>query len=180
MGLHPKIVSQDVEALFPNSGHGVWLLRRYSAGELEALHERVRQHLFQHLLFGRIHESDCPAHRSLRTDVARERTSVEIGDSRDAVLLQIGVEASFGAPVGVEPRGFANDEARDLRDRRFTVLGVDAVVADERVGHGDQLARVRRVRQDLLIPRHTGVEDYLTQREIRRAHEVTVEAATVF
>src|SRR5207249_4942864 len=47
---------------------------------------------------------------------------------------------------------------------RFGVVGIDAIVADEWIGHGDDLALVRRVRQHLLITGHAGVKDHLAKR----------------
>ena len=38
--------------------------------------------------------------------------------------------------------------------------GFDAVVANEWIGHGYDLAVIRRICEDFLIPRHAGVEDH--------------------
>ena len=62
---------------------------------------------------------------------------------------------------------------------RFDVLGVDADVADVRIREGDDLARVRRVGQDLLVAGHRRVEDDLADRVPRRADRAPAEDAAV-
>src|SRR5205085_2082249 len=79
------------------------------------------------------------------------------------VLTQIGVEAELGAEVARHPRRLADHEALDLRLLRLGVLRRDAVVADQRIRHGDDLAPVRRVGQHLLVAGHAGVEDRLAE-----------------
>lgn len=56
----------------------------------------------------------------------------------------------------------AHDEAGDPALARLVVVKVNAVVADERVGHGNDLTEVGRVGQNLLIACHAGVEYDLT------------------
>ena len=45
-----------------------------------------------------------------------------------------------------------------MRPAALDVLGVDAVVADQRVGHRDDLAAVGGIGEDLLVAGHGGVE----------------------
>ena len=52
----------------------------------------------------------------------------------------------------------ADDEAGEVRPAAFDVLGVDAVVADLRVGHRDDLPAVAGVGEDLLVAGHRRVE----------------------
>ena len=40
----------------------------------------------------------------------------------------------------------------------FDILGVDAVVADFRIGHRDDLAAIAGIGEDLLVAGHRGVE----------------------
>ena len=46
-----------------------------------------------------------------------------------------------------------------MNPRGFGVFGVDAVVADERVGHADHLAILGGIGQNFLISGHGGVKD---------------------
>src|SRR5205807_1882875 len=57
------------------------------------------------------------------------------------------------------------DEAGDVGPGTLGVDAVEPVVADVGVGHGDDLAPVRRVGEDFLVPGHPGVEDDLPGRE---------------
>ena len=52
----------------------------------------------------------------------------------------------------------ADDKAGQMRPAAFDVLGVDAVVADLRIGHRDDLPAVTGVGEDFLIAGHRRVE----------------------
>ena len=59
---------------------------------------------------------------------------------------------------------FLDDEARDhAAGGVSTSCRIDAVVADERVGHRDDLPLVGRIGEDLLVAGHRGVEDDLAR-----------------
>ena len=63
----------------------------------------------------------------------------------------------------------ADDEARrPAAGATRASSAVDAVVADERVGHRDDLAVVGRVGEHLLVAGHAGVEDDLAEASRRR------------
>ena len=59
----------------------------------------------------------------------------------------------------MQQRQVADHEARGVDRIRLDVLGVDAGVADVRIGERDDLPGVRRIGQDLLVARHRRVED---------------------
>src|SRR5581483_6403328 len=61
-------------------------------------------------------------------------------------------------------RQFADDEALDLRLAGFAVVVVDAVIADQRIGHCHDLSLVGRVGDDFLIAGHAGVEHNFASR----------------
>ena len=90
--------------------------------------------------------------------MARQCPRVDIADSHDAVAAEVTLQGLATAPGAGRPRRFPDDEACHLRMGGLFVLVVGPVVADQRVGHGDQLTRVRRVRQHLLVAGHGGVE----------------------
>ena len=64
---------------------------------------------------------------------------VDTGDARDRALLEQRIEMSFGAVVAVAPGQVANDHRRDRTLGAIIVSGRDAVVADVRIGEGDDL-----------------------------------------
>ncbi len=76
----------------------------------------------------------------------------------DPVLAQVRVERHPRAPARRERAGFLHDEAGQPRPPRLDVLRVDAVVADQGVGHADHLSPVRRIGEDLLVAGHGRVE----------------------
>src|SRR4029434_6816114 len=56
-------------------------------------------------------------------------------------------------------RHAAHDKRLEERPAGFDVFGIDAGIPDHRVSHRHNLSGVRRVRQDLLISAHRGVEN---------------------
>ena len=75
------------------------------------------------------------------------------------MLHEVFVQRVVGAPVGHDGGKLADHEAGDVRRPRLDVLRIDAVVPDERIRHGDDLATVARIGQDLLVARQRGIED---------------------
>ena len=71
---------------------------------------------------------------------------------------QIFFERAVRAKIAGHAAALAHDKAGQMRPAAFHVLGVDAVVADFRIGHRDDLTAVARIGQDLLISGHRGVE----------------------
>ena len=71
-------------------------------------------------------------------------------------------------------RRLLDDEAVGPRPARLDVLVVDAVVADHRVGHADDLPPVGGIGEDLLVPGHGGVEDDLARRSRRGAERLAL------
>src|SRR5207247_7196804 len=63
------------------------------------------------------------------------------------------------APVRGRRRQLAHHDADDARAVRFDVFGIDAVIADHRRGHDDDLAEIGGVSEDLLISAQIGGED---------------------
>ena len=94
-------------------------------------------------------------------EVAGEGPGVDLADPDDAGLVEVAVEATGGAPRRDHRRGLADHEPGHLGTGRLDVLGVHAVVADVGIGHGDDLAGVRGVGEDLLVAAQGGVEDHL-------------------
>src|SRR5437764_3088155 len=100
-----------------------------------------------------------------------ERTRVDAGERRDAVAVQ---------PVG--PGGTArlpHDNAPRVGLRRLRAGSGDAVVPDHGRGEADELARVARVGDDLLVAGHRRREDRLAERERRRADTLAAEELAV-
>jgi len=112
--------------------------------------------------------------------VAHERACVDAFDRDDVPAFQIRLETFLGAPVGDDPAGLAHDEALDPRAHRFSVGFVDAVVADQRISHADDLACVGRIGENFLVAGHRSVEDHLAANFTLRGPRPTTKRTTVF
>ena len=97
----------------------------------------------------------APLMRSLRVSA---RVSIP---SMPMILFcfEVLVQAHVRPVVGIERRQLLDDKPRHVRLAALDVLPVDAVVADQRVGHRDDLPLVGRIGQDLLVAGHRRVED---------------------
>ena len=96
------------------------------------------------------------------------------------MLAQPFAERHICAPVAVEVEIFFHNKSAHLRLLRFDIVGVDAVIADLRVRHGDDLPGVRRIGQDLLIPGNTRVETDLSRNLPFRSEILSGEDGAVF
>ena len=97
------------------------------------------------------------AEAAVRAQVAGERPRVDAGDRRDRVVAQERRELAGIVEHG--RGGVRDDERAEPRPDRLVVVGEPAVVADERVGHDDDLAGVRGVGADLLVAGLARVDD---------------------
>ena len=77
--------------------------------------------------------------------------------------LQKSLQVAAGAPVAGKLPILPYDKPFQMNSGRFHVFRVDSGIADERIGHCDDLSLVGRVGQDFLIAGHSRVEDDLAQ-----------------
>ena len=106
--------------------------------------------------------AECTSHGTRVAQQAGEATGVDATDTADAVVGQHRVQRRSGPVVAVPSGQVADDDSTAERTARLEVAGVHPVVADVRVGEGDDLAGVRRIGDHLLIARQDGVEHHLT------------------
>ena len=109
-----------------------------------------------------------------------ERAGVDFADAGDAVFGEVGVEGGLAAPVADDGGEFADDEAAGLGRGGLGVLVVDAVVADHRRGHGDDLAEVGGIGDDFLVAGHRRVENALARNGGGGAKSAAVKHRTIF
>ena len=150
---------------------------------LDVVHaEQTRPFLgpLQRFGVGDAFRGDEPVERPAHAQLPRQRPRVDALDAGNAVLLQVLGQRRFRPPVAHDRRQLADDEARHVRLPGFDILPVHAVVADERVGHRDDLPLVGRVGQDLLVAGHRGVEANLAAGRGARAKACAVKHRTVF
>ena len=149
----------------------------------DALHgvgDGVSADLFQQLIrlgfVGRVSGveggQDCTVHDAALPDDAGEVAGVDALDADGIVFLQKAVQRLLTAPVGRGLAGLADDIAPGPDLIRLHVVLVHAVVADEGVGLGDDLAVVAGVGQRLLKAHHAGGKDDLAHGDALSAHRL--------
>src|SRR5262245_39250861 len=119
-------------------------------------------------------------HRAADAEFPHQCSRVDPFDSNYLVICQVLVETERGAVVAGVAGEFPNDKAFDVGAARLSIFGRDAVVADVRVGHRDDLTLVRRVGEHLLVASHAGVEHHLAKRLTRRAERPAGVYGSVF
>ncbi len=192
--LHAEIVGDDMEP-----GHGgraitvaqlpraaaprIRLGARHDAREIKPRHRRrglrARDRVGDLGLADRRRRVEAAVLRATLAEDPRESPGVEIGDANDPVGHEIRREVPLRAEVGHGARQIADHEARREQAPRFDVVGIHADVADVRIRERDDLARIRRVGQDLLVARHRGVEYDLADRVPRSADRGAAEYRAV-
>jgi hypothetical protein len=163
----------------PALGPFIGLLGRHDLRQVHAGEAWKRFGLRKRLLDVHLACHEAAVLRPVLAQDARELTRVDVGDADDLVLLQIGGEIALRAPVGKEPGQIAHHQPFGVRARRFLVLLVGARVADVRIGQRDDLAAVRGIGEDLLVPRHGGVEHHFAHRGAAGADRAAVKRRSV-
>ena len=113
---------------------------------------------------------DGAVHHAALPDDAGQVAGVDALDADGIVLFQKAVQRLLTAPVGGGGTGFAHDVALCPDAVGLHVIVVHAVVADEGIGLGDDLAVVAGVSQGLLKAHHAGGEHHLAHGHALRAH----------
>ena len=96
-----------------------------------------------------------------KADPAGECPRVDSLDAELLVLLEEFLEGLARPPVAGEGLILLDDESLEVDLRRFHILGVDPVAADEGIGHRHDLLFIGGIGQDFLVARHSRVEDDL-------------------
>ena len=147
---------------FPVRHQGVHFLRRHGMGadlvhDIAAFHGGGLSGRF-HGFLRRQFRGETGAHGSGGTQVLGDLAGVHSLNADDALLFQPRTQGLRGSPVGVDLRQLRHHKTADLRLAGLVIFRVDAVIADQGIGHRDDLAAVGRVRQDFLVAGHGGVE----------------------
>ena len=106
---------------------------------------------------------DGRAHGAALADGDGQGAGVHVLDGHHAAAREEVGQALDALPVARLVAHVVHDEAGEVQAVGLHVLLVDAVVAHLRVGERHDLARVGRVRDDLLIAHHRGVEHDLAE-----------------
>ncbi len=119
-------------------------------------------------------------HGPLDPQPADQRPGVDPFQPHHAIVGEVVVQLAVGAKIARPPAPLANNETGQVRPGAFHVLGVNAVVADFGVGHGDHLPPVTGVGEDFLIARHRGIETNLAVHLAFGAEGLAGENRTIF
>ena len=119
-------------------------------------------------------------HGSIDAEFLGERAGVDLTDAGDAVFAQIIVEGGLRAPVAHDGGKLPHDEASTLGRIGFAILIVDPVVSDHRSRHGDDLAEVGGISQNLLITGHGRVENTFASDRRIGAKGAAAEYTSIF
>ena len=130
-------------------------------GEVGAGHRGLCRDQLACIVLRGLGAEDAAAHRAGVADMADERARVDAGDGGDAAVAKPVEPAALGGGGVLGVAGVAHDRRAGVDAVRLHGLLGDAVVADHRVGEGDELPRVRGVGDGLLVAGHRGVEDDL-------------------
>ena len=102
----------------------------------------------------------------MRAQLANKRARVNSINANDAVRRQPRAQVLRGAVIGVTRGKFANHKPGDLRRGTFNIIIVDAVVANFRGRHDQDLPRKTWVAQRLLIATHGRAEHHFALGQI--------------
>ena len=95
------------------------------------------------------------------------------------MFFQIGGQTLGRAPVARQATAFLHQKSADVGFGRLVVFRRNAVIADKRIGHGDDLTGVGGVGEDFLVAGHTGIKDHFAQALTTTAQSPTFEDGAV-
>ena len=104
---------------------------------------------------------------------------VDAGDANYPMLLEPGRQALLAAPAAGPWGQLAGNHPARMGPIGLLVLGVNARIAQFRIGKGDELALIARVGDDLLVAGHAGVEDHFTNRATAGPKGLTAQHQTI-
>ena len=109
-----------------------------------------------------------------------ERPGVDALEADDVVGLEVLVQRRIVSPVAGVIAVFLDDETRGEDFSRFPVRLVRAVVADQGIGHRDDLLVVRGIGEDFLVAGHARIEDDFPARLAHGAERGAFKHPAVF
>ena len=139
---------------------GIRFLGRDAVDEIESAHRGRAPHLGDDIIDRALALArDHAAHRPRSPDLAREGAGVDALNRADAMLRKIIGERHLRMRARGLIDDIAHDESGHLRRRALIDDRFDAVVADVRIRHGDDLKSIGRIGRDFLIAGQRSVED---------------------
>ena len=140
----------------------------HDTGQIQTFHGRcltranqrlIHQFLTDHLA-GR-QPQDAAILRTMGAQLARQFARVQAGNGDCARAAQVVGQGAGATEIGGYQGQIADDESSRLHLVRLLILGIDAVIADVRIGERDDLLAITRVGQDFLVTGHSRIENHL-------------------
>jgi hypothetical protein len=100
--------------------------------------------------------------------------------AQNPFFLEIIGQGGGGAKITGHGIVFLDQKGLRLNPGRFHVLGIHAIIADQRIGHGHNLARIGGIGKDFLIAGHRGVEYYFSGSLTRSGKGSSLKNSAVF
>jgi hypothetical protein len=151
-----------------------------AAGEFLAGHRGQSFRFLHQLLGGRVVGGYDAAQCADIAEVANESARVDVPDDGNAVAFEVRLGGFAGAPVGSERRKFADDQAFDVRLRRFFVVKIGADISNVRISEADNLAGIAGVGEYFLIAGEPGIKNNFSATARASAGRAAVKYASVF
>ena len=109
-----------------------------------------------------------------------QRASVDSLNARNFIALEIVLKRFRAAPIARDGAEFFNDKTAHMRRFTLVVVLIDPIVSDERIGHGDDLAAIGRICENLLITCHGGIKTNLASASSLGSKGFTFKITSVF
>ena len=138
------------------------LAARYLLDQITADQTRRGSGLRNEALGTQVDCRDDTLHRAPVPDVLGEGARINPLNPHDSTFLEIRFERLGLSVIAGIGGTFLDNKSFHKGASGLDVLGIDPVVADEGIGHADDLPLVRGIGEDLLIAGHGRIEDHLT------------------
>jgi hypothetical protein len=132
------------------------------------------------LLSGRSIRRYNAAQRADVSNVAHQRTRIDVPDNGNLVTVQIQLRRLRGSPVGRDLREFPHDERFDIGPRGLLVFDVRPYISNVWIGQTHDLPGVAGVGENFLITGEAGIENDFAAAARDRARRAAVKDAPVF
>lgn len=148
--------------------------------EIGAFHRRALARKLDSTFLGNRLCGEAAAHGTSLAEVLGEGTGVHSTDAWDTTPTEVRVERISGSPVANDRAKLSDDKPAHLWELALFVKGINPVVANFGVSHGDDLATIGGVGENFLVTGHGGIEADLANDRSLSAKSYALENAAIF
>ena len=120
------------------------------------------------------------AHRAAGAQLAGDRAGIDALDAGNVLHLQKLIQRVVRTEVARLLAALAHHEPEYRRVQAFEIIMVDAVIADHRISHHDDLSAIGQVAEHFLIAAHSGIEDQFSYLKMIGAEGRALIHAAIF